>query len=92
MASISTFVKDPQAVLDYEFNWGEWLGPSEIISASEVIASPGITVDSSSNSDTAVTVWLSGGTAGQPYTVTNRITTNQGRVDDRTMTIRVAER
>jgi hypothetical protein len=92
VAAISTFLKDPDAVLDYEFNWSEWLGPSEIIDTFDVIASPGITVNSSFSSPTTVTVWLSGGTAGQPYTVTNRITTNQGRTDDRTMTIRVAER
>jgi hypothetical protein len=46
-------------------------------------------VDSSSYSSTVSTAWLSGGTAGLPYTVTHRITTNQGRTKDKTMTIRV---
>lgn len=90
--SPSTFKKDPDSVLDFAFNWADWLDAAEEITSSEVIASPGITVDSSSNTTDTVVVWLSGGTAGQPYTVTNRITTNQGRTDDRTMTIRVLER
>lgn len=91
-ASPSTFEKDPDSVLDYAFDWSDWLSASEEITGSDIISSPGITVDSSSNTSEVVTVWLSGGTAGQPYTVTNRITTNQGRTDDRTMTIRVLER
>jgi hypothetical protein len=85
-------VKDSDAVLDYEFNYEEWLSPSEVISSYVIIASPGITVDSDTNTTDKVTVWLSGGTAGQPYTVTCRITTNQSRTDDRTMTIRVINR
>lgn len=90
-------VKDSDAVLDYEFNWadhpdGSWLSPSETIVSYSIIASPGITVDSDTNDGEKVTVWLSGGTAGNPYTVTCRITTNQGRTDDRTMTIRVVNR
>lgn len=85
-------VKDSDAVLDFEFNYEEWLSPSEVIQSYTIIASPGITVDSDTNTDDKVTVWLSGGTAGVPYTVTSRITTNQGRTDDRTMTIRVTNR
>lgn len=88
----STFLKDSDAILDYEFNWAEWLSTSEEITSYEIIATPGITVDSSTNTETKVTVWLSSGAAGQPYAVTCRITTNQGRTDDRTMTIRVVNR
>lgn len=45
-----------------------------------------------STDGTVTTVWLMGGTSGQVYTVTNRITTNQGRTDDRSLTILVEER
>lgn len=88
----SNKVKDSDSVLDFEFNWELWLGNLETISSYEITASPGITVDSDTSSNTTVTVWLSGGTAMQPYTVACRITTNQGRVDERTMTIRVINR
>lgn len=84
--------KDSDAVLDYAFEWEDWLSASETISAVTITAAPGITVDSSSNTTDTVTVWLSGGTAGVPYTVACRITTNQGRTDERTMTIRVTNR
>lgn len=86
------FTKDPDAILDYGFDWSQWLGGGEQITSSTMFASPGINVNSSSNTTTSATVWLSGGTAGFPYTVTNRITTNQGRTDDRTITIRVQNR
>lgn len=85
-------IKDSDAVLDYEFLWSEWLSESEEINSYVITASPGITVDSDTNTTERVTVWLSGGTAGVPYTVGCRITTNQGRTDERTMTIRVVNR
>ncbi|HVX91188.1 MAG TPA: hypothetical protein VHC20_06220 [Candidatus Paceibacterota bacterium] len=85
-------VKDSDAILDFEFNYEEWLSPSEEIVSYVITASPGITVDSDSNTTNKVTVWLRGGTAGVPYTVACRITTNQSRTDERTMTIRVLNR
>lgn len=86
------WTKDPDAVLDYAFDWQYWLAGGEAITSSTMIASPGINVDSSSNTSNRSTVWLSGGSAGQPYTITNRVTTSLGRTDDRTITIRVTNR
>lgn len=84
--------KDPDAVLDWVWDWNEWLEEIETISTSTFIASVGITMDSTSNTTKTATVWLSGGTAGQVYQVTNRIVTSAGRTDDRSITIRVTER
>jgi hypothetical protein len=84
--------KDPSAVLDYVFDWSRWLADSETITTSTITVSSGITLDSSSNTTTTATAWISGGTVGRPYTVTDRIVTNQGRTDDRTITIRVTNR
>lgn len=86
------FIKDPDAVLDYMFDWTAWLSSGEAISSSTMIVSAGVNLDSSSNTSSKATAWISGGTSGQPYAVTNRITTNQGRTDDRTITIRVSDR
>lgn len=86
------FSKDPDAVLDYTFDWSRWLAQSETITTSTVTVSAGITLNSSSNTTTTATAWVSGGTAGKPYTITDRIVTNQGRTDDRTITIRVTNR
>ena len=41
---------------------------------------------------TQVTVTLAGGIAGHVYRVTNRVTMNDGQIDERSMTMRVEER
>lgn len=91
---MSVFTKDPDAVLDYKFDWSSWLSTGETISSTTVTAETGLTVDSNSITDTStsVTVWLSGGTANTNYDVTCQIVTSASRTDDRTMTIRVRER
>jgi len=85
------FVKDPDAVLDYQINWLAWLD-GDTISTSEWEAPTGITIDSDSATTSATTVWLSSGTAGDSYLIVNRITTDGGRTDDRSITISVAEK
>ena len=91
MAYDAQFPKDPDAVLDFTRDWSAWLGTDEIVN-STWIAEAGITIDSSSNTLTTATVWLSGGTPFGAYIVTNRITTVGGRTDDRSFLITVAER
>ena len=85
------FKKDPDSVLDYVFNWADWLDTDEISSSSTTVAT-GLTKDSESNTTTTATVWLSGGTSGTEYAVTNRIVTTGGRTVDRTIIISVQER
>lgn len=97
-------LKDPEAVLDYKFDWraltngsgkSDWLASGETITAGYTItAATGITADSDSRTDTntSVTVWLSGGTAGETYTLECKIVTSASRTDERTMTIVVLER
>lgn len=87
-----TWEKDPSAVLDWQFNWSNWLAASETISSATVTVDSGLTKDSQSNTTTSVTVWLSGGTLGTTYKVVCRITTNQGRTDERTIGIRLTDR
>jgi hypothetical protein len=89
---MESLVKDPDAVLDFGRDWSPWLATGEQITTSTWIVPDGITKDSESNDTTTATVWLSGGTAGETYEITNRITTNQGRTDDRTLRILVRER
>ena len=85
-------LKDPSAVLDYLFDWTEWLASGETIATHTITADTGITVDSSTELDGKVTVWLSGGTAGINYKVACLITTSAGRTDERTLWIRVVDR
>ncbi len=93
------YLKDPSAVLDWAYNWNDssggktpWLATGEIIDSFVITADSGITVDSSTELDGKVTVWLSGGTAGQNYKVACLITTSAGRTDERTIWIKVTDR
>jgi len=119
------WIKDPDAVLDYKFDWApltngvtgaesDWLDTDdgEIIdatydvtigtavkvdpSAGEDAVATTLTIDSDSRTDTntSVTVWLSGGNAGWDYPVICHIETDNApvREDDRTMWIKVRER
>lgn len=88
-------IKDPEAILDYSVDWSEWLPEGDTLSDSDWEADDGITIEASpapTNVDGVTTVWLSGGTVGQSYGVTNHIVTSAGREDDRSITIRVRER
>jgi hypothetical protein len=90
--STPEFKKDPSAVLDYSIDWTPWLPSGDTIATSTWVAETGITIDSTANSTTKTTVWLSGGTAGTIYKVTNTITTAGGRTDERTLHIIVTNR
>lgn len=85
------YQKDPDAVLDYTIDWSTWLGDDTIATSGWTVPT-GLTEDSDSNTTTTATVWLSGGTVGTVYTVTNEITTAGGRTDDRSIQIFVTER
>jgi hypothetical protein len=86
-------VKDPDAVLDYVFDWSAWLAgntPPETLAQHEVIV-VGCTLLASMRADGKVTARIGGGTVGTAATVTCRITTNTGQVDDRTLTLKIKE-
>jgi len=83
--------KDPDSVLDYLWDWSGWLGVDTISSVSMIIES-GLTLDSSPNTTTTVTMWLSGGSEETSYNATCRITTLSGRKIDRSVSVYVSQR
>ncbi len=93
-------VKDPNATLDYTFDWTQWLTDisDSIISAtiSVVPADDASTLNivQQTVASPKVIAWLSGGVAGKTYQVTCHITTasTPARVDDRSIFIKVKER
>ena len=85
-------LKDPSAVLDYVFDWTEWLAAAETITDHTITADTGLTVYSSTEDAGVVTVWLSGGTAGENYKVACLVETSAGRTDERTIWIKVTNR
>ena len=88
---MSNPMKDPNAVLDYSWDWTAWLDTGETITSHTLIPT-GVTVESSAVVGSSVVAWISGGTAKSTASVTCRITTSDGRTDDRTMTLWIQER
>jgi len=86
-----TFTKDPNAVLDYSLDWTRWLD-GDAIATSEWIVPDDLVRVTDSRTTKIATIWLSGGLAGQSYTITNRITTTGGRTEDRSFAVKVEER
>ena len=79
--------KDPDSKADYGFDWTLFLDTAntETISTSVWILDAALT-EVSSNIDTYITTCLmTGGVTGHNYTITNRITTSVGRIEDRSM-------
>lgn len=93
------FLKDPNATLDYAIDWSvSYLLTGEVITVSSWFILPqGAVGDLAIDNIPApvggvTTIFVSGGIAGKTYQLTNRITTDQGRTDDRTLTIRIEEK
>jgi hypothetical protein len=86
-----SFKKSPASLLDYVFDFTDWLDGDTI--ASYTVSVSGVTLDSDSGTTTAVTVWLDGGTAtsGLP-SCTCAIVTAAGREETRTMTFDMVTR
>ena len=89
--------KDPDASLDMGFDWSNWLGTDsggndEVIIASRWFCDDNVVrLSAEEFTDTTASVRISGGTAGETYYVTNRITTSVGQIDDRTIRVSCQE-
>lgn len=86
--------QDPQANLDYGFDWNDdghgnlgYLGDDTLSGSSWSVNKTGLVLGTQTSDDTTTTVWLSGGTLGEGYTVTNHIITTEGREDDRSFRV-----
>ena len=86
-------VKDPEAVLDYQFDWSSVVGPNDSIIVSTWVPDAGITIVSTAFTATTTTVWLSGGAVGDAtHQIVNHIRTNGGRQDDQTLYLDIVEK
>lgn len=87
------FTADPTAVLDYAITWASWLQTGETITASTWAVPAGITQTTPAPSFTATTttIWLTGGTIGATYRLTNHVTTSGGRQDERSFDVTIAD-
>lgn len=85
------FIADPEAVLDYSFDWTQWLAEGETITSYVVTVAAGITSVIDSETDGVVTVWLTGGTNGTRYRIECLVNTSEGRTDERSFYVKVQE-
>ena len=90
--------KDPQATLDYTFDWTDYLAalPDTISSAANsatftIDTLSGITIAAQSNTSTKATVWIAGGINGATAMVTSTIKTAGGRTDERSIYIKLKD-
>jgi len=83
------FEKSPAGNLDYQFDWADWLGAEDKIYAATFSIDDGLTVGTQSWTDTAVTLWLSGGRPYASYAVRCTVQTQGGRMDRRTALLTV---
>lgn len=78
----SSYIKDPDDVLDYKLNWAAWLDGDTITSSSWSLAAGDVVIDSDENTTEQTVAWVSGGTEGTTGQITNHIVTAAGREKD----------
>lgn len=94
---------DPQEVLDYTFDWSNFLddagSPSDTISTSSWAITPQEpgspsepVLSGNSNTVNMATVFVAGCGAGGLYQRTNTVVTAQGRTAERSITLRCEQR
>lgn len=90
--TLATFKKQPSETQDYDIDFTEYLADlGDTASSHVVIADAGITINTSTLTAGVVKVWVAGGTDGQKYKITARITTAGTRVREAEITIAVKE-
>lgn len=93
---MSFYLKDPGSRVDHAIDWGASYLDGQTVAGSAWSVFPaeseGIVVEAASFDLTRTGATLSGGIAGHIYSVTNRVTLSDGRVDERSITVRVEDR
>lgn len=93
---MGVFLKDPAAVLDYAVEWSPAYLASAAVTSSDWIIDPvepaGITAAATLMSSTRTGAVLGGGVPGHVYRVVNRVRLSDGRLDERTIALRVEDR
>ena len=94
---MTLLLKDPAAVLDYAIDWGaDYLGDGDLISQSNWSVDPnesgGVAIVGSDVDVSISSVQAGGGIAGRLYRLSNRVVTQAGRTDERSIVLRVEKR
>lgn len=90
-----TYVKDPDAVLDYAIDWTDLLVDGEAITSDQWDITPvennGLALGATASEGPLRSAFVSGGRRGRIYRLRNRVLTSAGRSDDRSILIRISE-
>ena len=86
MTQTRNLPKGEVSVLNIGLNWAEWLG-TDTITLSEWTADAELTLSRKQNTTTTTSCYVSGGILNKTYQITNKITTLDGKVDTRYVTI-----
>ena len=94
---MTLLLKDPAAVLDYAIDWGaDYLGDGDLLAQSNWSVEPaetgGIAIVTTEFGDSVSSVQAGGGIAGRLYRLSNRVVTQSGRTDERSIVLRVEKR
>ena len=92
---MNTYVKDPDARLDFAIDWTPFLGTDTIDTVEWLDPTPDtdpplVVEDEGLDGNTHV-AYVSGGKLNRAYRVTSRVTTAEGRIQDETITIVITE-
>lgn len=92
MSILGRFIKQPNEILDYDVDYTDWFaGRADTPSSHEVVVPAGITLQTTVRNGNVVKVVLSGGTVGQKYHITVRLTTTSGIIKEADFVITVKE-
>lgn len=84
------FTKRPLEVLDYDFDFTNFLGYDTITQAQvAVLPASGLSLDTKLYNEKIVKQYVSGGSAGTDYTLTATITTAAGRTKEMDIVLRI---
>lgn len=84
--------KDPNAILDYSWDWTTWLDALPDTINTATVTGDGVTVASTMTVGKIVTAFISGGAVGETAIVTCRVITTGGRQEDRRIYLNIVER
>ena len=93
---MTLLLKDPEAVLDYSIDWGAEYLDGDLLAGSAWTVTPddsdGVAVVGDDFSATIASVKAAGGKAGKLYRLVNQVTLGSGRIDSRSIILRVEKR
>ena len=86
--NLPPFDKDPDDIVDYVFDFEEWLGDDTINAGLTSALAEGCTAEIAATTPTTATLRVSGGQEGLTGSATLRLRTVNGRQSDRTLRFR----